>query len=122
MEETNYVREVATTPNVPLASPGVHAEKVSEMSIEPQVAMEPVVSVLSIEENRPTGRETHYSIRKALRFAQPMPGWKGIMVRGFIQPLVLLRLPILWWCALQYGVYQVWFNGKPSDLIIAESC
>lgn len=118
MEETNYVRNIGTTPQVPLATPGVHNEKPSEKSeaaidIYPQVAIEPTVSVLSVEDiRRPNGPETRYSIRKALRFARPMPGWKGIMWRGFIQPLILLRLPILWWCALQYGVYQVFFNSE----------
>ncbi|WWC70805.1 uncharacterized protein I206_104757 [Kwoniella pini CBS 10737] len=34
----------------------------------------------------------------------------GIIKRGIIQPFALMRLPIILWCGVMYGVYQVFFN------------
>ncbi|WWC62615.1 uncharacterized protein I303_105212 [Kwoniella dejecticola CBS 10117] len=34
----------------------------------------------------------------------------GIIKRGIVQPFALMRLPIILWCGVMYGVYQVFFN------------
>jgi hypothetical protein len=36
----------------------------------------------------------------------------GIMWRGLVQPFALLQIPIVLWCGLMFGVYQVYFNCK----------
>ena len=48
------------------------------------------------------------------RYAPPHPHSMGIMLRGFVQPVMMIRNPILLWCALQFGMYQVYFNCKST--------
>lgn len=42
--------------------------------------------------------------------AQPWAAFK----EGFVQPLVMLQHPIVWFAALQYGIMQVWYNCASS--------
>jgi hypothetical protein len=39
------------------------------------------------------------------------PHASQIVVRGALQPVALLGLPIVWWIGLMYGIYQIWFNS-----------
>lgn len=34
----------------------------------------------------------------------------GILMRGFVQPLLLPRLPLIWWSGLMFATYQICFN------------
>jgi hypothetical protein len=48
----------------------------------------------------------------------------GIVWRGFAQPFAMLQLPIILWCGLIFGVYQVYFNRKcpiPSRMLTCQS-
>jgi MFS family permease len=48
------------------------------------------------------------------RYAKPHPHAGGIMLRGIVQPLLLLRSPIILWCSLQFGMYQVYYNSASA--------
>ncbi|BGP08170.1 hypothetical protein JCM10049v2_004016 [Rhodotorula toruloides] len=51
--------------------------------------------------------------------AQPWAAFK----EGFVQPLVMLQHPIVWFAALQYGIMQVWYNflnGISADTLAAQ--
>ena len=39
------------------------------------------------------------------------PHASQILVRGAMQPVAMLGLPIVWWIGLMYGIYQIWFNS-----------
>lgn len=34
----------------------------------------------------------------------------GILLRGIVQPILMWRLPIIWWSGLIFGIYQIFFN------------
>lgn len=40
------------------------------------------------------------------------PNAKGVMYRGIIYPIMLLRHPIVLWCGLIMGLYQILFNRE----------
>ncbi|WRT67561.1 uncharacterized protein IL334_004533 [Kwoniella shivajii] len=44
------------------------------------------------------------------KFMKPHKHALGIMTRGFLQPLAMYRLPLIWWSGLMYATYQICFN------------
>lgn len=50
---------------------------------------------------------------KPWRFGKRSPHAWGIMWRGFVQPLALMPSPLVFWCGVMYGIYQVYFNREP---------
>lgn len=49
--------------------------------------------------------------------------WRGLMWRGILYPLALLRLPIILWCGVIFALYQVFYNGMialSSGMLSAE--
>lgn len=52
---------------------------------------------------------------KFWKFLTISPVARGIMLRGLVQPFALMRLPIVIWCGVMYGIYQVYFNCEYSS-------
>ncbi|WVQ68665.1 uncharacterized protein L199_006874 [Kwoniella botswanensis] len=44
------------------------------------------------------------------KFMKPHRYALGIIIRGLAQPLMLYRLPLIWWSGLMYATYQICFN------------
>ncbi|WVQ73910.1 hypothetical protein IAR50_003491 [Cryptococcus sp. DSM 104548] len=59
---------------------------------------------------------------KFWKFVKPHRHALGILLRGFAQPLLLMKLPLIWWSGLMYAVYQICFNliAAISSGILAE--
>ncbi|BEJ13938.1 hypothetical protein CspHIS471_0311120 [Cutaneotrichosporon sp. HIS471] len=67
--------------------------------------------------------DTEHIVKAYDRLVTPWPGprpWKfltispnagGLMWRGILYPLAMLRLPIIWWCGVIFALYQVFYNG-----------
>lgn len=43
------------------------------------------------------------------------PHASQILIRGAMQPVAMLGLPIVWWIGLMYGIYQIWFNSEDRE-------
>jgi hypothetical protein len=61
---------------------------------------------------------------KFWKFFTISPVARGIMLRGLVQPFALMRLPIVIWCGVMYGIYQVYFNCRftVSEAGLRASC
>ncbi|WVQ73911.1 hypothetical protein IAR50_003492 [Cryptococcus sp. DSM 104548] len=55
-------------------------------------------------------------------FVRPHRHALGILLRGLVQPFLLMRLPLIWWSGLMYATYQICFNliAAISSGILAE--
>lgn len=95
LEETNYARPASSTRQD--VEPSSDVAKVDAKSYVVSAQLVPV----------PTAGLLH-----RMRFPPPQPSALKLLWRGFKEPLLMLRLPIIWWCGLQYGIYQVWFNSE----------
>nr|KIR85254.1 hypothetical protein I308_04513 [Cryptococcus tetragattii IND107] len=47
---------------------------------------------------------------KFWKYAKPHKHAAGILMRGLVQPFLLLRLPLIWWSGLMFATYQICFN------------
>lgn len=47
---------------------------------------------------------------KFWKYAKPHKHAAGILMRGLVQPVLLLRLPLIWWSGLMFATYQICFN------------
>ncbi|KAM0754951.1 MFS general substrate transporter [Meredithblackwellia eburnea MCA 4105] len=104
LEETNFERQ----PNqeaIVMADPS---------AIQPTISTEGNEKKQSVQNSTASQIEVTVvgktSSRLRLGLFYPHPNARKIMWRGFIQPILMLRLPIIWWSALQYAIQQVWFN------------
>lgn len=66
-----------------------------------------VAAVSHVVEVKPPSSWLH-RMRLITRHPDPIAAIK----QAGLQPLAMLRLPIVWWCGLQYGWYQVTFNSE----------
>lgn len=108
LEETNFERHLeGESRNVeelnlePLQGPDDKVE--GDKDVHPGTTVEPTVHLNQ-------RMSTRWKGPKPFAFAKPSPLAWGIIWRGFVQPFALLRLPIVLWCGLQYGIYQIYYN------------
>lgn len=47
---------------------------------------------------------------KFWKYTRPHKHAAGILMRGLVQPILLLRLPLIWWSGLMFATYQICFN------------
>lgn len=59
----------------------------------------------------------HWPGPRPWKFGRRSPYARGIMWRGFIQPIALMPSPLIFWCGIMYGMYQVYFNCKSRFLL-----
>ena len=118
LEETSFYRDPSTEQIAHGHSvPSTHAhvaesETNSEHDKKDEAAVSEQPHGVPID---PTARlaRTPWPGPRFWRFSKPHPYSGGIMLRGLVQPILLLRNPILLWCALQFGMYQVYWNCEP---------
>lgn len=116
LEETNYRRDLS------VPSITSRGEVTVVLGEDPKDAETTTQTVpVDDEEMKPPPAEPH-PIHASDRMSVPWPGprpWQlytlspnagGIMLRGLIHPLMLLRHPTVLWCGLIYGLYQIFFN------------
>lgn len=121
LEETNFRRDIA---------PAVITEDqiVNQVGDDKNVTRQSIAPV-SDDDNKISSTASAHAVRDEAhvvhsydRIVTPWPGprpWRiftispnagGLMWRGFLYPLALLRLPIILWCGLIFGLYQVFYN------------
>nr|XP_031857290.1 uncharacterized protein CI109_007310 [Kwoniella shandongensis]KAA5524362.1 hypothetical protein CI109_007310 [Kwoniella shandongensis] len=124
LEETNFTR---AEPSIALqvvpdeheqveAGPSAYDADVDSKNkdLSGGVYIEPVEQVAPVSNGR-RGRP------KFRGFFTISPYAGGVMKRGLIQPFALIPLPIVLWCGIVYGFYQVFFNmfGNLSSGVLA---
>ena len=116
LEETNYDRshlpatstiEVSTTPTS--SGPQGGEAETKEKDGEVVGIREAEVEIPVLEHHRIA---TPWHGLRPFAFKKPSPYWAGIMIRGFIQPFLLLPIPLVLWSGLMYGLYQGLFNRE----------
>ena len=120
-EETSFVRDPSTevlahhNPSETVRDPSLGESETGKKGNSAQAAQLEPLEVVD-----PTIRlsRTPWPGPRFWRYASPHPFSLGIMLRGFVQPVMMMRNLILLWCALQFGMYQVYFNCEYFILII----
>lgn len=118
MEETNFYRKTMSST----------IEHAADTSDEEALDHEPVSSTGSGKEQAKVSATSHvveagvrgrpFVERLGTRInSQPWRAFK----EGFVQPLLMLKHPVVWFAALQYGIMQVWYNCafRRQELLVA---
>jgi len=118
-EETSFVRQPSTEllahhdrseldrdTSSDVADNGKKDDHTGSANVEPIEVVDPTTQLV----------RTPWPGPRFWRYASPHPFSMGIMLRGFVQPVMMIRNPILLWCALQFGMYQVYFNCRFAKL------
>ncbi|RSH91641.1 hypothetical protein EHS25_009010 [Saitozyma podzolica] len=112
LEETNYMREtppLAASHQVAETSASVAPEDGEKYTDTKQPSAETTLHVPIHIDDRIT---TSWHGPRPFTFVKVSPHAGGIMWRGLVQPLALFRQPVIIWCGVMYGVYQIYYNRK----------
>ncbi|KAK8858396.1 hypothetical protein IAR55_002623 [Kwoniella newhampshirensis] len=120
LEETSYQREHITTNVVVPAhhtSLGIDESDVSQSEtddkgkdIPPAQSRFAGVQAFAVSDTTAPLTPTPWPGPRFWTFAKPHRHAFGIILRGLVQPFLLLRLPLIWWSGLMYATYQICFN------------
>ncbi|GMK53551.1 hypothetical protein CspeluHIS016_0101370 [Cutaneotrichosporon spelunceum] len=121
LEETNFRR---------VSAPVVTMDQVhNQVGDDKNVTLHTVTAVDEKTNEKATDivveeqKHNEYLVHSRDRLITPWPGprpWKmftispnarGLMWRGILYPLCMLRLPIILWCGVIFALYQVFYNG-----------
>lgn len=120
LEETNFRRAAAPV----VITEGQVANQVGDDKNVTRASIAPVdddykgAAEVAVENT-----DTEHVVHSYDRLVTPWPGprpWKvftispnagGLMWRGIVYPLAMLRLPIILWCGAIFALYQVFYNG-----------
>lgn len=126
LEETNYRRDLTATTHdahVPVALDTLDPTKSTPAKDDTTTTTQAVHE----DDDKITPDPTR-AVHSSERIVTPWPGprpWKmftispnarGIMLRGIVYPIMLMRHPIVLWCGLIYGLYQIFFNRESLPL------
>mgnify|MGYP002718898493 CR=1 FL=1 len=111
LEETNFTCDIPYVSDNPSQTDGLDRGDDIKGSKEPTV--EP--TTLPVPAPR---METKWPGPRPWRFGKRSPYASGIMWRGLIQPLALMASPLVFWCGVLYGIYQVYFNRRCSGVAL----
>ncbi|WRT68808.1 uncharacterized protein IL334_005788 [Kwoniella shivajii] len=120
-EETNFSRKEPTIALqvMPDLNPYNAAKHLSPIS--PDETKNDTTHQIQVEPVLPNEHRPVWGKPKFRHFFTVSPYAAHIMKRGLIQPFLMMRLPLVWWCGVMYGIYQVYFNlfGSLSSGVLA---
>ena len=114
LEETNYDREQATPMSTTQVST-VYQPSNSEEALDAKD--KPTEAVVGVE-TVPAPVHEHERLNtpwpglSPLRYRKSSPYWAGIMLRGILQPFLMVPIPIIFWSGLIFGYYLGMFSGE----------
>lgn len=122
LEETNYRRDL----NVPVIEHRGDVASVADGNAAKAKGTTTTIVAPAEDTDAKALDDASRPVHVSERVTTPWPGprpWKmftispnarGIMLRGVIYPIMLVRHPVVLWCGLIYGLYQICFNCKAS--------
>ncbi|WRT66195.1 uncharacterized protein IL334_003148 [Kwoniella shivajii] len=112
LEETSYVRrsamEAASAPTVATLNEGQVEEENNDVKLD---AIEAGVHEVQHQGIAPRPRViSSWPGPRPWKFEKPHPQCGAIIGRCLFQCFALLRSPIIWWCGITFGSFQVYYN------------